>query len=152
VTHLDIDASELLDALRERPDLDLVRRLVQFMFQELIETEATEQIGAERHERTATRTTRRNGSRSRTLNRTGNVGDSDVLIEGHDDEMSMGESPQAVLDFMLSDEMGRCLTSGKDPSAVDAGKTAALEALQPFATADGVVLHGHTWVVTATKL
>jgi len=67
VTHLDIDASELLEALRERPDLDLVRRLVQFMFQELIETEATEQIGADRHERTATRLTRRNGSRPRTL-------------------------------------------------------------------------------------
>ena len=67
MTYLDIDASELLDALRDRPDLDLVRRLVEFMFQELIEAEATEQIGAERHERTATRTTRRNGSRPRTL-------------------------------------------------------------------------------------
>ena len=67
VTHLDIDASELLEALRERPDLDLVRRLVQFMFQELIDVEATEQIGAERHERSLTRTTRRNGSRPRTL-------------------------------------------------------------------------------------
>ena len=67
MTHLDIDASELLDALRDRPDLDLVRRLVEFMLQELIEAEASEQIGAERHERTATRTTRRNGSRPRTL-------------------------------------------------------------------------------------
>ena len=67
MTHLDIDASELLEALRERPDLDLVRRLVQFMFQELIDVEATEQIGAERHERSLTRTTRRNGSRPRTL-------------------------------------------------------------------------------------
>ena len=67
MTYLDIDASELLDALRDRPDLDLVRRLVEFMLQELIEAEATEQIGAARHGRTATRTTRRNGSRPRTL-------------------------------------------------------------------------------------
>jgi len=67
VTHHDSDPSELLDALRERPDLDLVREMVGFLYQALIDVEATEVIGAEPHERSATRTTRRNGSRSRRL-------------------------------------------------------------------------------------
>ena len=67
VTRLDVDPSKLLEVLRDQPDLDLVRRLVEFVPQELIEAEPTEQIGAERHERTATRTTRRDASRPRTL-------------------------------------------------------------------------------------
>jgi putative transposase len=67
VTQLQFDPSELLDAIVERPEGDLVRRLAEFMFQELIETEATARIGAERHERTATRSTRRNGHRPRRL-------------------------------------------------------------------------------------
>ncbi len=78
MTHHDFDPSELLDALRERPDLDLVRQMVGFLYQALIETEATEQIGAEPHERTATRTTRRNGIRSRTLST--KAGDVDLKI------------------------------------------------------------------------
>ena len=78
MTHHDCDPSELLDALRERPDLDLVRQMVEFLFQALIDAEATERIGAEPHERTATRTTRRNGSRSRTLST--KAGDVDLKI------------------------------------------------------------------------
>ena len=67
MTHHDFDPSELLDGLRERPDLDLVRQMVGFLYQALIEAEATEVIGAEPHERSGTRTTRRNGHRPRTL-------------------------------------------------------------------------------------
>ena len=78
MTHHDFDPSELLDALRERPDLDLVRQMVGFLYQALIEAEATEVIGAEPHERSGTRTTRRNGHRSRTLST--KAGDVDLKI------------------------------------------------------------------------
>jgi putative transposase len=67
MTHHDFDPNEVLDALRDRPDLDLVRELVQYLYQALIEAEVTELIGAERHERSVTRSTRRNGSRGRRL-------------------------------------------------------------------------------------
>ena len=78
MTHYDFDPSELLDALRESPDLDLVRQMVGFLYQALIEAEATEVIGAEPHERSGTRTTRRNGHRPRTLST--KAGDVDLKI------------------------------------------------------------------------
>ena len=53
--------SELLDAFRAGEGVDLVRDAVRLVMQELIETEATEQIGADRYERTDTRVTERNG-------------------------------------------------------------------------------------------
>jgi transposase-like protein len=57
--------SELLDAFRAGEGVDLVRDAVRLVMQELIETEASEQIGAARYERSDTRTTDRNGSRPR---------------------------------------------------------------------------------------
>jgi putative transposase len=59
--------SELLDAIRAGDGLDLVRRGVALVLQELIELEAAQAIGAERYERTDERTTHRNGSRGRVL-------------------------------------------------------------------------------------
>ena len=59
--------SELLDAFRAGDGVDLIRDAVQLVLQELIEIEATEQIGAARYERTDTRVTERNGSRPRLL-------------------------------------------------------------------------------------
>jgi transposase-like protein len=47
--------------------VDLVRESVRLVMQELIETEASERIGADRYERTDTRITDRNGSRPRLL-------------------------------------------------------------------------------------
>jgi putative transposase len=78
MTQNQFDPSALLDALADRPDLDLVREMVGFLYQALIDIEATEMIGAEPHERTITRTTRRNGSRSKTLST--KTGDVDVKI------------------------------------------------------------------------
>jgi transposase-like protein len=67
--------SELLDAFRAGEGVDLIRDAVQLVLQELIETEATEQIGAGRYERTDTRVTDRNGSRPRLLTtQAGDVG------------------------------------------------------------------------------
>ena len=59
--------SDLLDAFRAGEGVDLIRDAVQLVLQELIETEATEQIGAARYERADTRVTERNGSRPRLL-------------------------------------------------------------------------------------
>jgi transposase-like protein len=57
--------SELLDAFRAGEGVDLVRDAVRLVMQELIETEATEQIGAARYQRSDLRVTDRNGSRPR---------------------------------------------------------------------------------------
>jgi putative transposase len=59
--------SELLDALRAGGDLDVVREGLALVLQAMIEAEAAEVIGAGRYERTASRTTHRNGSRARLL-------------------------------------------------------------------------------------
>ena len=59
--------SELLDAFRAGDGVDLIRDAVRLVMQELIEVEATEQIGAARYERTDTRVTERNGRRPRLL-------------------------------------------------------------------------------------
>ena len=59
--------SELLDTFRAGDGVDLIRDAVTMVLQELIEVEATEQIGAGRYERTDQRTTDRNGSRPRLL-------------------------------------------------------------------------------------
>src|SRR4029450_8342969 len=48
-------------------DLEVVREALALVLQALIEAEAAEQIGAVRYERSATRTTHRNGSRTRLL-------------------------------------------------------------------------------------
>ena len=70
--------SDLLDALRAGDGVDLVRESVRMVLQELIETEATETIGAARYERTDTRATERNGSRPKLLTTKG--GDVTVAI------------------------------------------------------------------------
>lgn len=61
------DLSDLLDAIRAGGDLDVVRRSVELVLQALIDTEATEVIGAAPHERTPARANQRNGNRDRVL-------------------------------------------------------------------------------------
>ena len=56
-------ASELLEAFRAGEGVDLIRESVRLVMQELIETEATERVGAGRYERSESRVTDRNGSR-----------------------------------------------------------------------------------------
>ena len=58
-------ASELLEAFRAGEGVDLIRESVRLVMQELVETEASQQVGAGRYERTDTRVTDRNGSRPR---------------------------------------------------------------------------------------
>jgi putative transposase len=59
--------SELLDALRAGGDLDVVREALALVLQALIEAEAAQHIGADRYQRSASRTTHRNGTRARLL-------------------------------------------------------------------------------------
>ena len=59
--------SELAAALKSGEVIDLVREAVRLVCQELIEAEATAQIGAGLYERSGTRATERNGHRPRTL-------------------------------------------------------------------------------------
>jgi len=65
MTHHDFDLSEVLSALQSDESGDLVRQMVAFLYQALIDVEATEVVQAERRERTLARTTQRNGSRPR---------------------------------------------------------------------------------------
>ena len=73
LTHSDV--SELLDAIRAGGDLDVVRKGVELVLQALIDVEAAEVIGAERYQRSDTRSTWRNGTRERLLTtKAGDVG------------------------------------------------------------------------------
>ena len=75
MAHNDFDLSEVLEQLQSDESGDLVRQMVTFLYQALIDAEATEVIQAERHERSLTRTTQRNGSRPRLLTtKAGDVG------------------------------------------------------------------------------
>ena len=71
--------SELLVALGDRDGgVDLVRELAEWLAQQLIETQASEVIGAGRYERSEERVTERNGHRPRTL--TTKAGDLELKI------------------------------------------------------------------------
>lgn len=59
--------AELLDAFRAGDGVNLIREFVQLVLQELVDLEATHEIGAAPYERTETRTNERNGSRPRLL-------------------------------------------------------------------------------------
>ena len=78
MTTTNTDLNELLDAVRVGGDIDVVRRGVELVLQALIDAEATAQIGAERFERSESRTTQRNGTRDRLLST--KAGDVDLKI------------------------------------------------------------------------
>lgn len=67
MTQHDLDLSEMVSAIENSDHGDLIRTMVTFCYQSLIEAEAAEHIGADRHERSVTRTNHRNGSRSRVV-------------------------------------------------------------------------------------
>jgi putative transposase len=61
---------ELTDALRSADGGEMIRTMLGFMLQALVEAEATSVIGAAPHERAETRTTQRNGTRAKTVSTT----------------------------------------------------------------------------------
>src|SRR5487761_1713327 len=78
MTHHDFDLSEVLGALQSDESGDLVRQMVSFLYQALIEAEATATIGAAPHERSDERQNYRNGHRPRLLST--KAGDVDLKI------------------------------------------------------------------------
>jgi transposase-like protein len=72
------DLTELLESLRAADSVEMVRRALQRMLQELIEAEATTVIGAAPYQRSPERTTQRNGHRERLL--TSTAGDLELQI------------------------------------------------------------------------
>src|SRR5207244_11094590 len=78
VTLTDLDLSELLATLQAGEVTDTIRTSLEWILQQLIEAEATATIGAERHQRTESRTNLRNGHRSRLLSTA--AGDIDLAI------------------------------------------------------------------------
>jgi len=74
----DARVADLLARLGDGDSRELFRRLLQDGMQELIDAELTASIGAERHERTESRSNQRNGSRSRLLSTP--AGDIEVRI------------------------------------------------------------------------
>ena len=56
---------EMIEMLRTADGGDLMRRLLGGMLQVVVDAEATQRIGADRHERTDERTTERNGTRDK---------------------------------------------------------------------------------------
>jgi putative transposase len=69
---------ELTQMLRTADNGDVMRQMLGFMLQALVDAEATSVIGAAPHERTEDRTTHRNGTRPKTVSTT--AGDLTVKI------------------------------------------------------------------------
>jgi putative transposase len=69
---------EVLDALRNADASDRIKQAAETVYQALIDAELTAVIGAGAHERTASRTNLRNGSRPRTITTT--AGDLELRI------------------------------------------------------------------------
>ena len=69
---------QITDALRTADGGDVMRQMLGFMLQALVDAEATSVIGAAPHERTEDRTTHRNGTRPKTVSTT--AGDLTVKI------------------------------------------------------------------------
>lgn len=80
------------------------------------------------------------------------AGLTNVQIEGASDPLTFGSSVDDVVAFLETDTLGRRLFTDKDPAAVRQALEAIRVVLQPYASADGVVLEGAYWVVTATKV
>lgn len=57
----------LLEQIKITEDVDVLRETAEWVLQQLIEADVSERIGAEKHERSETRTTQRNGYRHRSL-------------------------------------------------------------------------------------
>ena len=102
--------TDLLAALRAGGGLDVVREALGLVLQALIDAEATQQIGADRYQRSASRTTHRNGSRARLLST--NAGD----VELHIPKLREG----SFFPAMLEPRPGSAAVSSRDRRATPA--------------------------------
>lgn len=65
--------------------------------------------------------------------------------------MWVGDDAEDVMDFMTHTGMGRVLLADAGPDDRARAVAAAVDALRPFESPDGVMLDGSAWVVTATN-
>ena len=79
------------------------------------------------------------------------AGLADITIDAVSDPLTFGRDPDDVVAFLRTDTLGRRLFADKDPEAVTQALEAIRMALQPCASADGVVLGGAYWVATAVS-
>lgn len=79
------------------------------------------------------------------------AGLTDLEIDAASDPLNLGSSVDEVVAILETDTLGRRLFAEKDPVAVRQALEAIRVALEPYASADGVVLGGAYWVVTAAK-
>jgi len=111
--------SELLEVLRTGDGVDLIRESVRMVLQELIETEASDVIGAARYERSDSRVNERNGSRPRVL--ATQAGDIDLRIP----KLRKGSffplilEPRRRIDQALSAVVMEAYVAGVSTRAVD---------------------------------
>jgi hypothetical protein len=97
--------SELADALKSGEVVDLVREAVRLVCQELIEAEATAQVGAGLYERSEARTNERSGHRPRTLS-----------TKAGDIELGIPKLPLVKTATALGDVTGVIHAAGVSPS------------------------------------
>ena len=111
--------SELLEVLRTGDGVDLIRESVRMVLQELIETEASDVIGAARYERSDSRVNEHNGSRPRVL--ATQAGDIDLRIP----KLRKGSffplilEPRRRIDQALSAVVMEAYVAGVSTRAVD---------------------------------
>ena len=79
------------------------------------------------------------------------AGLSAIEVEAHTDGQWMGRDVDDVVGFLAESDMARRLFEGKEPASVERAMASVREALQPFASAEGVMLNGAYWLVTAEK-
>ena len=79
----------------------------------------------------------------------GQAGYAQIDVEEVVRPMVMGDSIEDVLAFMHDSDMGQILMAGVDDETAARAWASVRQALIPHATADGVVLQGTVWLVTA---
>ncbi|MDQ3756482.1 MAG: methyltransferase domain-containing protein [Actinomycetota bacterium] len=79
------------------------------------------------------------------------AGYSDVAVEDAVEPMRLGASADEAVAFMQGTDMASTLFEGVDDETATKAWEAIRAALAAYETADGVVLHGAAWIVTARR-
>lgn len=79
------------------------------------------------------------------------AGWADVALDDLEEPMRMGDSVDDAVAFLQRTEMAQVLMKDVPDDTVARAWAAVRESVTPFASADGVVLHGRAWLAAATK-
>jgi SAM-dependent methyltransferase len=75
----------------------------------------------------------------------------DIAFDEATESLWLGDSVPDVVQYFHSHDAAKKLLAGASPETVEQAWAAVADALAPHATADGVVLRGGAWIVTARK-